>query len=307
MNDLGLNFEMVRFAKCKTTDAVNKCENEHARKSFYADKPNINTELTSTNYIMSNFKGTQMEVFEKQKELYNQKHTRKLRKDAIKALDGVFAFTDASQITDKQLGQCVIDFLDEFMPNCYARIWVHNDEKQKHAHVLVCPIDKNGNCITDKVMNKASFRKMQSKFAEICEKNGIKGISRGIAKADRFEQGLPQNYHKDKWQYAKEMEMKEKEMQIKENAVKTVEDRLANLKNDYNKLEDNYNELADAKEYLDKENKRLAKENAHLAAESEKLTKEIENKTLLRGNEDFDFIGGCLNMNKDGWEEEIAR
>lgn len=297
MNELGKNFEMVRFAKCKTTDAVNKCENEHSRKSFYAEKPNIKTELTSTNYIMSNFKGSQMELFEKQKELYNQKHTRKLRKDAIKALDGVFAFTDASKITDKQLAQSVIDFLAEFMPDCYARIWVHNDEKQKHAHVLVCPIDKNGNCIADNVMNKATFRQMQTKFAQICEKNGIEGISRGIAKADRFEKGMPQNYHKDKWQYAKELELKEQQMQIKENAVKTLETKLTDLKNDYN-------DLIDAKEYLDKEGKRLAKENAILVKENEKLTKEIENKTLLKGN-DIDFISDCLNL--DGWEEERTR
>ncbi len=298
MNDLGKNFEMVRFAKCKTTTAVNKCENEHSRKDGYEDRPNINKELSSTNISMSNFKGTQMEIFERQKEKYNQTHKKKLRKDAVKALDGVFAFSDASQISDIALGKSVAQFLGEFFPNCPAKIWIHNDEKQKHAHLMVCPINGSGECITDKVMRPAVFRKMQTRFAEICQQNGIKDVQRGISKADRFEKGLPQNYHKNKWQYAKEMELKEQKAREAEerekrailSAKKAQEDR-ENAELAQKNAEENLRKiLSDTTEEI-KFQEYVKKNTDKLLREKEKIRQAVKDANHIYGSDaDLDYI-----------------
>lgn len=236
MNELNLNFEMVRVAKCKTTDAVNKCENEHNRVGEYAERHNVDPTLSTSNYSITNFKGSQMEIFEKQKELYNKTHKRKLRKDAVKALDGVFMVSK----TDKEkdfiaFTKSCAQFLGEFFPDCPVKLWIHKDEKELHGHYMVCPINSDGQCITDSVMRKNNLRQMQTRFAEICQENGMKDVVRGLSKQDRFEKGLPQNYHKSNWQWAQEQELKEKEAQRKleeaERNAKTAEIRQKNAEN----------------------------------------------------------------------------
>ena len=300
------NFSCVRIAKVKTADGVKKCEAEHNRTNGFENRENINHEKTSFNKSMQNWHEDNLKSFEdlfnQQKKLYNENHKRGLRKDAVRMLDGVFILSEVPKGQGNLFSNSCVEFMKEMFPDCYWKLWAHLDEKTLHIHFGVCPIDKNGQCIADKTMKKENKKKMQTRFAQICQKNGL-DIQRGISKEDRFNQGLEQNNHKSPWQYANECEDRAQKAKEAEKLAKISEEvakkKLEEEKALHKKLTEKNAEIFEANEYLENENNRLAKENA-------KLTKEIENKTLLRGNEDFDFVGDCLKMNKDGWEE-IAR
>ena len=300
------NFACVRIEKIKTVDGVKKCEAEHNRTGEFANRDNIDQDKTPYNVSMRNWRGDNLQsledVFQQQKTVYNQNHKRALRKDAVHMLDGVLVLSKVDKGQAQHFANACKQFLQTEFPNCYWTIWAHRDEKTIHCHFAVCPIDKNGNCITDKTMNKQNLRKMQTSFANLCKKNGLEDVKRGISKEDRYEQNLPQNFHKNPWQYAREctrqaqkaieaeklaknrQEFAEKEAK---KAVQQAEEARAKTRQ---AIEDASKEVS-FREYLEGENKKLAKANADLA-------RQIQAKsTLLTSQDDIDFFADCISWN----------
>ena len=305
------NFSCVRIEKVKTADGAKKCEAEHNRTNGFENRENINHDRTPYNRSMQNWHGDKLnsleDVFQQQKTVYNKNHKRGLRKDAVHMLDGVFILSEVKKGQAQLFANACQQFMREMFPNCYWKLWAHLDEKTVHFHFGVCPIDKDGNCITDKTMNKANFRKMQTRFAEICNENGLDDVQRGISKEDRFNQGLDQNYHKSPWQYANECtrqaqkaieaeklaknRQKFAEEEEKKAVQKAEEARAVTRK----AIEDANKEIS-FREYLEAENKKLAQENADLA-------RQIQAKsTLLTSQDDIDFIADCIS-----WDNGIER
>lgn len=283
------NFCCVRIAKVKTTDGVKKCENEHNRTNGYENRENLNHEMTAYNKSMQTWDNSQFEsmedVFQEQKKVYNKNHKRGLRKDAVHALDGVFILSNVDNRNGNAFAKSCDKFMKEMFPDCDYKLWGHFDEKTIHIHFMVCAIDKNGNCITDKTMSKQNLRDMQTKFAKICQENGLEDVSRGISKADRFAQKLPQNSHKSPWQYANECNRQaeqaieaeklaknrqnfaekeaEKAMQRKAEAEAKTSEILAKQKDEIAYLD----YLKDEAEKLGKENAELTKKNKDIKDE----------------------------------------
>ena len=210
------NYDCVRIEKVKTEASLKKLCDEHNRKNGYENRSNVNAQLSSSNKIMSNMDGVQYENFKKRfderKELYKEKKGKKLRKDAVKALDGVLIL---SKVSDKlKFEKSCVQFLKEFFPEKDLAIWFHNDEKNYHCHFMTPALDKDANCIADPMTKDEVFRRMQTRFAEICQENGLDDVERGISKADRYKQGLPQNYHQSTWKYANKKQIEEEKKKM---------------------------------------------------------------------------------------------
>lgn len=303
------NFCCVRIAKVKTTDGVKKCENEHNRTNGYENRENINHDKTSHNTSMQNWNGSQNssieEVFQEQKKVYNKNHKRGLRKDAVHALDGVFILSKVNN--PNAFARSCQQFMNENFPDCFYKLWAHVDEKTIHVHFMVCAIDKNGNCITDKTMAKQNLRDIQTKFAEICRQNGLEDIERGISKADRFTQNLPQNSHKSPWQYANECNAKaeqalEAEKLAKNRAIFAEKERDKAIEAQKEAEAKTSEILAKQKDeiayldYLKNEAEKLGKENAELAKKNKAIKDEYyETKGWI----------GEDNVNKKAFEQFI--
>lgn len=299
------NFACVRIEKIKTVDGVKKCEAEHNRTGEFANRDNIDQDKTPYNVSMRNWRGDNLQsledVFQQQKSVYNQNHKRALRKDAVHMLDGVLVLSKVDKGQAQHFANACKQFLQTEFPNCYWTIWAHRDEKAIHCHFAVCAIDKDGNCITDKTMNKENLRKMQTSFAKICQKNGLEDVKRGISKEDRYEQNLPQNYHKNPWQYARECTRqaqkaieaeklaKNRQIFAEKEAQKAMQAEAEAKARTRQAIEDAQKEI-DFREYLISENRELAKQNAEIISQ-------IAKNTLLAGKDDIDFVTDCISWN----------
>ncbi len=295
-----MNYSCVRIEKVKTADGVRKCCDEHDRKNGFENRENINHEKTALNKSMQNWQDDNLQtfedVFEARKKQYNETHKRALRKDAVHMLDGIFVLSDVKN-SNAFAKSCSV-FMREFFPNCDWKLWAHLDEKTIHIHFGVCAIDRDGQCITDKTMNKANFRKMQTRFAEICQENGL-DVNRGVSKEDRYNQNLPQNYHKSPWQYANECETRAKQAEEREKRAKISEEIAT--KNRIQEENRTNSEIEKQKEIIAQTEDEI-KLRDFLKEENAKATKELQAKsTLLKDREAIDFVSNCINM--DGWED----
>ena len=108
-----------------------------------------------------------VEWFKKQRELYNNTHKKKLRKDAVQCIDSVFCLSKCDmQDIDKMMKAIKLTYKEILGEHTVPmKIWIHVDELGEcHGHGMITPIDKDGNCITDLLMKKTALQNIQDIF-----------------------------------------------------------------------------------------------------------------------------------------------
>ena len=233
-----MDYICVRHEKIKTGKTALNTEAEHDRKDHFAKRDNVIENMTQYNRRASNFKNESIEeMFQQQKNIYNKKHKRKLRKDAVHCIDSVFIKSSCSVSESKLLLTAAARTMQRIAPNCPIKMWSHCDELgQAHVHSMLVPINTDGECITDQIMRKEALQSVQDIFAEECNNLGL-SCRRGKSKKERFEQGLEQVFHKDNFAFLnsdegkKWLEEKDKLKEKKLAEISKLENRVSDLQN----------------------------------------------------------------------------
>lgn len=222
-------FICVRHEKVKTTKAVNNKEAEHNRKDHFANRDNVIKELTSKNIRGQNFELEKSieDMFQERKTLYNETHTRKLRKDAVHCIDSVFIRSKCSPEEAKIMLQAAIATMTRIAPKCPMRAWTHFDELGEcHVHMMTVPIDSTGKCISDKIMRRESLQEVQDIFAEECNKRNLIA-ERGLSKEKRLKEDTKNAFHRDNFAFLNSEEghewLREKDLEISKRQKKIAE------------------------------------------------------------------------------------
>lgn len=175
----------VKFDKIKDIQTLGKRygHNHRYNKSYR----NVDDSLTGTNKYMNNWGGkvkTPMQIYKENKKLHEEKTGKKLRKDAVIAVETLFsAPRDVMESAEKRekWENSAREFLREFFPDCVCELYFHYDEPNKstHAHALVMMGD-NGvfNC-KGYLNHKTGYA--QDLFSKICKRNGLE-LERGVSK-----------------------------------------------------------------------------------------------------------------------------
>lgn len=224
-------FICVRHEKVKTSQGVSNKEAEHDRKDHFAERDNIIQELSSKNVRGQNFdpQKSMDDMFLERKKLYDEKHKKKLRKDAVRCIDSVFIRSECSPEQAKIMLQASIKTMQRIAPGCPMRAWAHFDELGEcHIHMMTVPINNNGECVADKIMRKESLQQVQDIFAEECNDLGLSAV-RGHSKEKRLQEDSKKAFHKDNFAFLNSEEGR-KWLKEKNNEIAQLQSRIAELR-----------------------------------------------------------------------------
>ena len=234
------NFCIARIEKVKSFNTMKVIEGHNGKRRLYSED-NVRSEDTVLNkaYKTKNFT-TAKEMFEANKKLYEETHTKKMRKDTVKGLDVVGACSktsfdkydaDARKIWEKDC----LTFMQKKFKGQEFEIWFHYDETAPHFHAYV-PMGKDGIFNANPFCgNGEILSKTQDIFAE-CVSN--LGIQRGI-KGSKDKHNKIQKFYAEKNEETKQQgeaqieetkrEYKELEESARQQARKAYEDVVKSL------------------------------------------------------------------------------
>ena len=107
---------------------------------------------------------TASDVAEMAQSLMNNAGVKRLRKDAVRALEIIFSLPPTSQIDQQQFFNDAIKWIEQYFNAPVISAIIHNDEAAPHCHVLVLPL-VCGRMIGSELMgNKPKLKAMQADF-----------------------------------------------------------------------------------------------------------------------------------------------
>jgi hypothetical protein len=138
----------VKYSRNVTNSEItNHCN--HNSRIFTSEKPNINTELSKYNYVLSSHGTTAEELLNYYKERTSQVYIYgKNRQDRVTLCEWVVTAPHDLKKSDEHL---FFESVHEFMCNKYSNgnennillSSIHHDETTAHEHILIIPITKN--------------------------------------------------------------------------------------------------------------------------------------------------------------------
>lgn len=255
MNDYG--FVCVRHESIKTTNNANSREKHNFDKSFRDTLKHVNHDKTEQNITFySNYDEPEVsisETFKSMSKKYEEIHNKKLRKDAVKAIETIYAISN--DIIDLENDEQVQRFKDavvnchkKYAKDCPFKLVIHVDEKTIHGQVLTIPYNEKGEAFRNKILSPNALKKIQDDFALYCQEQQIdvvRGMPKKITKAK----------HMTSYQYAQEQQMKEQEAKANAELQEEIE---AERKRRLKVLDEEINEEAEKqKEQLAKLHKEI--------------------------------------------------
>jgi hypothetical protein len=192
-NFCGVRIEKVKVARgCQKMTAVE----QHNGKQRFGTEDNVRHEFTQFNNALRtpNFLGAE-KTFERNKKLYDETHTKKMRKDAVMGLDVCGYISpdnlDASDPEQREAFQkCALEFMKKKFKGQDWCIWFHYDEKTPHFHAYVA-MGKDGIFNANKFTGNGGILSqtqdiMADCFAPLGFVRGIKGSKDKHKKIQRY-------------------------------------------------------------------------------------------------------------------------
>ncbi|MCE3367466.1 MobV family relaxase, partial [Staphylococcus aureus] len=184
---------MIRVAKVKSKTNTKGIQKHVQRQNKNYENMDIDLEKSYLNYDLVNDSPIDFnqKIDEKIEQNYNGK--RKIRKDAVKHIDGLITsgnefFKNQTLEETKQFFEHAKAFLEqEYGKDNLLYATVHMDEKTPHMHYGVVPITDDGRLSAKEVVgNKKALTAFQDRFNEHVKQRGYdleRGQSRQVTNA----------------------------------------------------------------------------------------------------------------------------
>lgn len=233
-----MSYSIARVAKVKNSVNTTGIQRHVQRENKKYNNKDIDPEKTALNYDLIHGQEKQYfkELIEKRiEEGYTGK--RKIRKDAVKHVDGIITsdnafFKDMNPEHQKKYFQDSLEFLEkEYGKENMLYATVHLDESTPHMHFGVVPLTEDGRLSAKDVLgNKKALTQFQDRYNAFIQEKGFQ-LERGQSKMvtgvkheamDQYKQStnIYQKHYEETKETAKyaERELQQKEQQLKKIA-----------------------------------------------------------------------------------------
>lgn len=212
--DFNMPYSIIRVAKVKSKTNTKGIQKHVQRQNKNYENMDIDLEKSYLNYDLVNDSPIDynQKIDEKIEQNYNGK--RKIRKDAVKHIDGLITsgnefFKNQTLEETKQFFEHAKTFLEqEYGKDNLLYATVHMDEKTPHMHYGVVPITEDGRLSAKEVLgNKKALTEFQDRFNEHINSCGYdlsRGITRGVTPRRHEQISRYKNltdYHKEEYEH----------------------------------------------------------------------------------------------------------
>ncbi|HDK4136326.1 TPA: plasmid recombination protein [Staphylococcus aureus] len=208
-----MSYSIIRIAKVKSKTNTRGIQKHVQRQNKNYENLDIDLENSYLNYDLVNDNLIDFNQKIDKKIEQNYKGERKIRKDAVKHIDGLITSDNSffEQLTPEET-KMFFEHAKSFLEQEYGKdnllyATVHMDELTPHMHYGVVPITKDGRLSAKEVVgNKKALTEFQDRFNEYINSCGYE-LSRGISRklmprqheqVSRYKQLT--DYHKEEYE-----------------------------------------------------------------------------------------------------------
>ncbi|MDT0670565.1 MobV family relaxase [Mammaliicoccus sciuri] len=208
-----MSYSIIRVEKIKSGTNTTGIQKHVQRENVNYENEDIDHSKTHLNYDLVNDRKQNFNDLIDEKIEQNYTGKRKIRKDAVKHIDGMITsdnefFSNQTPADTKQFFEHAKEFLEqEYGKDNLLYATVHMDERTPHMHFGIVPITEDGRMSAkDVVGNKKALTGFQDRFNEYVNKRGYdleRGTSRQLTnrthdQVNRYKQKT--EYHKQEYE-----------------------------------------------------------------------------------------------------------
>lgn len=209
-----LSYSIIRVAKVKSNTNTTGIQRHVQRENKNYENMDIDLEKSYLNYDLVNQKKQNFNELIDKKIEENYTGKRKIRKDAVKHIDGLitsdndFFNHQSLEDTQKFFEHAKIFLEQEYGKDNLLYATVHMDEKTPHMHFGIVPITQDGRLSAkDVVGNKKALTQFQDRFNQYINEQGYnleRGQSRQLTnkkheQVSRYKQKT--DYHRQEYEH----------------------------------------------------------------------------------------------------------
>ncbi|MCI2868047.1 plasmid recombination protein, partial [Staphylococcus hominis] len=209
-----MSYSIIRIAKVKSNTNTTGIQRHVQRENKNYENMDIDLEKSYLNYDLVNQKKQNFNELINKKIEENYTGKRKIRKDAVKHIDGLitsdndFFNHQSLEDTQKFFEHAKIFLEQEYGKDNLLYATVHMDEKTPHMHFGIVPITQDGRLSAkDVVGNKKALTQFQDRFNQYINEQGYnleRGQSRQLTnkkheQVSRYKQKT--DYHRQEYEH----------------------------------------------------------------------------------------------------------
>ncbi|WP_113529324.1 MobV family relaxase [Staphylococcus aureus] len=240
-----MSYSIIRIEKIKSGTNTTGIQKHVQRENINYENEDIDHSKTHLNYDLVNDRKQNFNNLIDEKIEQNYTGKRKIRKDAVKHIDGMITsdnkfFSNQTPADTKRFFEHAKEFLEqEYGKDNLLYATVHMDEKTPHMHFGIVPITKDGRLSAkDVVGNKKALTSFQDRFNEYVNERGYeleRGTSRELTnrqheQVSRYKQKT--DYHRQEYEH--ESQKLDDIKQKNENMLQEYQKSLETLKKPLN-------------------------------------------------------------------------
>ncbi len=244
-SDFNMSYSIIRIEKIKSGTNTTGIQKHVQRENINYENEDIDHSKTHLNYDLVNDRKQNFNDLIDEKIERNYTGKRKIRKDAVKHIDGMITsdnkfFSNQTPADTKRFFEHAKEFLEqEYGKDNLLYATVHMDEKTPHMHFGIVPITKDGRLSAkDVVGNKKALTSFQDRFNEYVNERGYeleRGTSRELTnrqheQVSRYKQKT--DYHRQEYEH--ESQKLDDIKQKNENMLQEYQKALDTLKTPLN-------------------------------------------------------------------------
>ncbi len=244
-SDFNMSYSIIRIEKIKSGTNTTGIQKHVQRENINYENEDIDHSKTHLNYDLVNDRKQNFNNLIDEKIEQNYTGKRKIRKDAVKHIDGMITsdnkfFSNQTPADTKRFFEHAKEFLEqEYGKDNLLYATVHMDEKTPHMHFGIVPITKDGRLSAkDVVGNKKALTSFQDRFNEYVNERGYeleRGTSRELTnrqheQVSRYKQKT--DYHRQEYEH--ESQKLDDIKQKNENMLQEYQKSLETLKKPLN-------------------------------------------------------------------------
>ncbi|MCP6467726.1 plasmid recombination protein [Klebsiella pneumoniae] len=240
-----MSYSIIRIEKIKSGTNTTGIQKHVQRENINYENEDIDHSKTHLNYDLVNDRKQNFNDLIDEKIERNYTGKRKIRKDAVKHIDGMITsdnkfFSNQTPADTKRFFEHAKEFLEqEYGKDNLLYATVHMDEKTPHMHFGIVPITKDGRLSAKEVVgNKKALTSFQDRFNEYVNERGYeleRGTSRELTnrqheQVSRYKQKT--DYHRQEYEH--ESQKLDDIKQKNENMLQEYQKALDTLKTPLN-------------------------------------------------------------------------
>lgn len=244
-SDFNMSYSIIRIEKIKSGTNTTGIQKHVQRENINYENEDIDHSKIHLNYDLVNDRKQNFNDLIDEKIERNYTGKRKIRKDAVKHIDGMITsdnkfFSNQTPADTKRFFEHAKEFLEqEYGKDNLLYATVHMDEKTPHMHFGIVPITKDGRLSAkDVVGNKKALTSFQDRFNEYVNERGYeleRGTSRELTnrqheQVSRYKQKT--DYHRQEYEH--ESQKLDDIKQKNENMLQEYQKALDTLKTPLN-------------------------------------------------------------------------